>query len=65
MKAQVNLVGDQRYLVSIVLQKEANAALVMTKQVSMLLPNACIKGAIKSKCCSFSTAFMLHWRQMH
>ena len=36
----------QRHLVSIALQKEANAtvAFVRTKQGIMLLPNACIKG---------------------
>ena len=47
VKAQVNVVGDQRHLVSIALQKEANATLCRTKQGNMLLPNACIKGAIK------------------
>ena len=47
VKAQVNVVGDQRHLVSVALQKEANATLVITKQGIMLLPNACIKGAIK------------------
>ena len=45
MKAQVNVVGNQRHLVSIALQKEANA----TKQGIVLLPNTCIKGAIKQK----------------
>ena len=53
VKAQVNVVGDQRYLVSIniELQEEANATfkLVGTTQGSMLLPNARIKGAIKQK----------------
>ena len=42
----MNVVGDQMYLVSIALQKEANATLVGTKQGSMLLPNACTKRAI-------------------
>ena len=41
------LVGDQRHLVSIALQKEADATLIRTKQGSMLLPNACVMGAIK------------------
>ena len=41
--------GDQRHLVKIALQKEANATLVRTKQGIMLLPNACIKRAIKQK----------------
>ena len=49
LKAQVNVMGDQRCLVSIALQKEANAALIGTKQDSMLLPNARVKGAIKQK----------------
>ena len=42
-------VGDQRHLVSIAQQKEANATLVGTKQDSMLLSNALLKGAIKEK----------------
>ena len=33
----------------IALQKEGNATLVRTKQDSMLLPNACIKGEMKQK----------------
>ena len=41
----VNVVGDQMYLVSIALQKEANVTLVGTKQVIMLLRNARIKRA--------------------
>ena len=45
MQAQVNVVGSQRHLVSIALQKEASATLVRT----MLLPNAYIQGAIKPK----------------
>ena len=45
----MNVVCYQRYSVSIALQKEANATLVGTKQDSMLLPNARIKGAIKQK----------------
>ena len=49
MQAQVNVVGNQRHLVSIALQKEASATLVRTKQGSMLLPHACIQGAIKPK----------------
>ena len=49
-----DVVGDQRYLVSIALQKEANATLVWTKQVSMLLSKAHVtvspcEGAIKHK----------------
>ena len=49
--AQVNVVGDQRYSVSISLHNEATATLVRTEQDSMLLrmPNARIKGAIKQK----------------
>ena len=35
--------------------KEANATLVRTKQGSMLLPNACIKGAIKQKVLIFDS----------
>ena len=47
MKAQVNVVGNQRHLVSIALQKEAKATLVRTKQGIMLLPSACkINGQI-------------------
>ena len=47
----MNVVGDQKHLVSIniVLQKEANATLVRTNPGIMLLPNACVKGAIKQK----------------
>ena len=43
----MNIVGDQRHLFSIALQKEANATLVGTKQDIMLLPNARIKRAVK------------------
>ena len=51
----MNVVGDQRLLVSIALHKEAKATLVRTKQGSMLLPNACIKGAIKQKVLIFDS----------
>ena len=44
-----NLVYSSKSLVSIALQKEANAALIGTKQDSMLLPNDRVKGAIKQK----------------
>ena len=62
MNAQVNVVGNQRYLVSIALQQEANATLVRNKQGAVLLPDVCMQGAIKQKV--LSTAFMLQWRQM-
>lgn len=54
----VNVVGDQMYLVSIALQKEANVTLVGTKQVIMLLRNARIKRAILQHK-SMSTVFDL------
>ena len=41
MKAQVNVAGNTKHLVSIALQKEANATLVMSKQKTVLFPNAC------------------------
>ena len=69
LKAQVNVVGDQRQLGSIALQKEANATLVRNKQGSTLLPNVFIKGKSNKQCCSFqkfspASIFMSQWRQM-
>ena len=55
LKAQVNVMGDQRHLGSIALQKKANATLVRNKQGSTLLPNVFIKGKSNKQCCSLKS----------
>ena len=43
MKAQINVADNTRHLVRFMLQKEAEAALVMSKQTTVVLLNSCVK----------------------
>ncbi|KAL3145904.1 hypothetical protein ABBQ38_015272 [Trebouxia sp. C0009 RCD-2024] len=43
----VNILGKRRHLVSIALQKEANATLIMAKKKRILFPDSVVKRAVK------------------
>ena len=47
MKAQVNAASNKSHVVSIMLQKEANAPLVVFKQHMMLFPDRHVTWAVK------------------
>lgn len=49
MKAEVNIASKTRQLLSIALQMEAKATLVMFKQKMMSFPNACEKWVSKQE----------------